>query len=390
MSTQRNQVLSVKEARNFLINYQGLNTVCRYTQEKGVISYFEKVGCIQYDPLNVVGRNADLTLQSRVKGYHADMLYKLLYQKRTVIDAWDKMMALYLQKDWPYFKRLRTSKGKEIEAVLARRNSLQALEHLDEVREHIKKHGPSQSSSIDIGICNPGKWGSKKLASAAMDYLFNIGELGIYSKNNVQRTYEFTEKLLKKEILEESDPFQSDDEFYEWYVKRRIGSVGMLWACNGGGWLGHFISDSDIRNSKIKRLLEKGEIEVAVLWDYNSLGYRSQILENNANAHFEVSVPTDGAIQSGYCTIINAYTKRPYAAALAREYILSDEGQINLAKGYARPIRDDVELPEDVKAMLLPDEQYKNARFIEDQEAWDQAVSDLSTSWQEEVVAYAQ
>ena len=34
MSTQRNQVLSVKEARNFLINYQGLNTACRYTQEK--------------------------------------------------------------------------------------------------------------------------------------------------------------------------------------------------------------------------------------------------------------------------------------------------------------------------------------------------------------------
>lgn len=136
--------------------------------------------------------------------------------------------------------------------------------------------------------------------------------------------------------------------------------------------------------------LEKGEIEVAVLWDYNSLGYRSQIMENNANAHFEVSVPTDGAIQSGYCTIINAYTKRPYAAALAREYILSDEGQINLAKGYARPIRDDVELPDDVKSMLLPDEQYENARFVEDQEAWDQTVSDLSTTWQEEVVAYAQ
>ncbi len=145
----------------------------------------------------------------------------------------------------------------------------------------------------------------------------------------------------------------------------------------------------DMGDTSVARL-EKGEIEVAVLWDYNSLGYRSQIMENNANAHFEVSVPTDGAIQSGYCTIINAYTKRPYAAALAREYILSDEGQINLAKGYARPIRDDVELPDDVKSMLLPDEQYENARFVEDQEAWDQTVSDLSTTWQEEVVAYAQ
>lgn len=145
----------------------------------------------------------------------------------------------------------------------------------------------------------------------------------------------------------------------------------------------------DMGDTSVARL-EKGEIEVAVLWDYNSLGYRSQIMQNNPNANFEVSVPSDGAIQSGYCTIINAYTKRPYAAALAREYILSDEGQINLAKGFARPIRDDVVLPDDVKSKLLPDDQYTNARFIEDQEAWDQSVSDLATSWQEEVVAYAQ
>lgn len=144
----------------------------------------------------------------------------------------------------------------------------------------------------------------------------------------------------------------------------------------------------DMGDTSVARL-EKGEIEVAVLWDYNSLGYRSQIQENNPNADFEVTVPSDGAIQSGYCTIINAYTKHPYAAALAREYILSDEGQINLAKGYARPIRDDVVLPDDVKAKLLPDEQYKNARFIEDQEAWDNSVANLATSWQEEVIAYA-
>lgn len=144
----------------------------------------------------------------------------------------------------------------------------------------------------------------------------------------------------------------------------------------------------DMGDTSVARL-EKGEIEVAVLWDYNSLGYRSQIQENNPNADFEVTVPSDGAIQSGYCTIINAYTKHPYAAALAREYILSDEGQINLAKGYARPIRDDVVLPDDVKVKLLPDEQYKNARFIEDQEAWDNSVANLASSWQEEVIAYA-
>jgi putative spermidine/putrescine transport system substrate-binding protein len=135
--------------------------------------------------------------------------------------------------------------------------------------------------------------------------------------------------------------------------------------------------------------LEKGEIAVALLWDYNALGYRDQIKKNNADATFEVNVPSDGAIQSGYCTVINAYTKHPYSAALAREYILSDAGQINLARGYAKPIRSNVVLPDDVKAKMIPDDQYKNARMIKDQAAWGKTTKDIGTKWQEEVMAAA-
>jgi putative spermidine/putrescine transport system substrate-binding protein len=135
--------------------------------------------------------------------------------------------------------------------------------------------------------------------------------------------------------------------------------------------------------------LEKGEVAVALLWDYNALGYREQFLANNANANYEVSIPSDGAIQSGYCTVINAYSKHPFAAALTREYILSDEGQINLAKGFAKPVRSNVVLPDDVKAKMIPDEQYTNARMIKDATAWEKTLTDLSTVWQENVMAYA-
>lgn len=78
---------------------------------------------------------------------------------------------------------------------------------------------------------------------------------------------------------------------------------------------------------------------------FNALGYREQFVENNPDADFTVFIPSEASIQTGYATIINKYSKHPCAAALAREYILSDEGQINLAKGYATPIREDVELP---------------------------------------------
>lgn len=112
--------------------------------------------------------------------------------------------------------------------------------------------------------------------------------------------------------------------------------------------------------------LEKGEVEVGLVWDFNGLNYRDQIDRNK----FEVLIPSDGSLTSGYATIINKYAKNPNAAKLTREFILSDEGQINLAIGYAKPIRTNVQLPEDVKAKLLPNEQYKNARPVTDFDKW--------------------
>lgn len=135
--------------------------------------------------------------------------------------------------------------------------------------------------------------------------------------------------------------------------------------------------------------LEKGEIACYFVWDYNALGYRDQFKANNPDAEYDVCIPADGSVQSGYATIINAYTKRPHAAAFTREYILSDEGQINLARGYATPIRSSVQLPDDVKAKMLPKEQYAKARPIQDFKAWEEAAKTLGAKWQEEVMAYA-
>jgi len=134
--------------------------------------------------------------------------------------------------------------------------------------------------------------------------------------------------------------------------------------------------------------LAKGEIAVAFLWDYNALNYREALLDANPAANFVINIPSEASIQGGYTTIINAYSKRIHAAALAREYILSDEGQINLAKGYARPVRD-VELPEDVRVKMLDSAQYKNARLLSDSKGWDKTSSTLGELWQEEVIAYA-
>ncbi len=129
--------------------------------------------------------------------------------------------------------------------------------------------------------------------------------------------------------------------------------------------------------------LEKGEVEVGVVWDFNGLSYRNQI----DPSRFEVLIPSDGSVISGYSTIINKYARHPNAAKLAREYILSDAGQINLAKGNARPIRaEHLSLPAEVKARLLPNAQYAKVRPIKDAAAWEATSKAMPQRWQENVI----
>ncbi len=141
----------------------------------------------------------------------------------------------------------------------------------------------------------------------------------------------------------------------------------------------------DVSDVSVARL-ESGEIAVGFNWDYNALNYRAQIVENNPDAKFSVCIPSDGSVQSGYATIINANAPHPAAACLAREFILSDEGQINLARGYATPIRSSVELPEDVKALRLPDEQYGDQVQSIDYGKWTDVTNELVTWYQENII----
>jgi len=141
-------------------------------------------------------------------------------------------------------------------------------------------------------------------------------------------------------------------------------------------------------NNPTIQTMEKGEVEVGVVWDFNGLSYKAKMANPD---DYVVLIPSDGSVISGYTTIINKYAKHPNAAKLAREYIFSDAGQINLANGNARPIRaDHLKLPPEVQAKLLPNEQYKNVTPIKDAAAWEKTSKALPQQWNEQVIVEMQ
>ena len=72
------------------------------------------------------------------------------------------------------------------------------------------------------------------------------------------------------------------------------------------------------------------------------------------------------------------------------KYLCSTEAAIDRAKGYARPTKTDVVLPEDVAANLLPDAMYENCTNISDVEALNAACAKIAELWEREVLPLIQ
>lgn len=132
----------------------------------------------------------------------------------------------------------------------------------------------------------------------------------------------------------------------------------------------------------LQQNFETGEVAVGVIWSFTAIPYKEAITQYA----MEATIPSDGSIMSGYASVINKYAPHPYAAALAREYIFSDEGQANLAAAGAIPTRTDVEIPEEIQEATFTADDYADAIPMEDTEAYTKACEEVVTRWQEEII----
>ena len=255
------RTITKNDLRSYLVHYHFLDCLDRLDGEAGIKTLFQRIGSMQYDPLDIVGRNPHLALQSRVKGFTPGMLEKLLYQDRFLVDAWDKEMSIYRTEDWPYFGRIRKCREKAVKGWLERRGQKEALSYTAQILKIIRNEGPVMSSGINLGNCRPNSWGHRKIAGAALDYLSARGDIGVCKKKNTQKVYDIIQHVLPDRILQSPDPFKSDNDFCEWYFVRRIQSMGIHWLKNGGGWNGFYLSDSQLRRRVFDVLEQKGAIE---------------------------------------------------------------------------------------------------------------------------------
>lgn len=246
-----------KQARQFILLKQGLMGNYKFTGEQGVCDYIKQAGCIQFDPIDVCGKNAELVLQSRVEGFSKDMLYKLLYKDRMLVDYFDKNMSIFSVDDWKYFSPVRAVYDQygrnhpshiEINAVM------------DEIRAAIKAKGYISSKDIDFKEKINWAWNPTTLARAALEIMYFRGELIIHHKKGNMKHYALASGYIADEILNSCNPNLMQEEQIAWGILRRIGAVGMLWNKPSDAWLGIDGLKAVNRKETFKRLLADNKI----------------------------------------------------------------------------------------------------------------------------------
>lgn len=230
--------LTNAQARRFLLRHQGLVGEPVFEGKQGVLDYVRQAGCIQFDPIDVCGKNPELVLQSRVSGFTKAMLDELLYKDRLLVDYFDKQLAIIPVEDWPYFARDRVRFGTMGRSHDAVEGAADAVRAILRAQEYVS------SADLDMDEKVDWYWSDTRLSRAVLESLYFRGELAIHHKKGSNKHYSLAENLLPADVLQAENPLPSDEDFRDWQVLRRIGAVGMLWNRASDAFLGaSFLKD---------------------------------------------------------------------------------------------------------------------------------------------------
>ena len=252
------RTLTSRQARQLLVRYHNLDGRDGFRGIAGVRAVMDRLGTLQFDPLNVAGRNADLALQARVRDYRPEQLRALLYDEHFLVDGYDKEMCMYTARDFGAFAPQRALHAADARAWLEGRGQGEAFDMLEVILSAIRERGPLSLTDIPMGESKDFGWGPRRPSGAAIEYLFRSGRLCVADKSGTQRRFDLTERVLSPECL--ITPKRDAQAFADWYTLRRVRCVGLVWGRAGGAWQGYVVSDNAARRAALDRLCEAGQL----------------------------------------------------------------------------------------------------------------------------------
>lgn len=214
------------------------------------------MGSVQFDPLNPVGRNHDLVLQARVPHYRVDDWQVLAYEKRYLLDAWDKQASLVRSRDWPVRRVYHHWHAGRWQKKVLDANATAVQTVLSELGER----GPLTSSQFNFQPHRKdweGSWYGPKLTKNILRGLWHTGRVVTHSRSKGRHVYDLAENVIPAKLL--NAPPLSEQKSAEWLIKLRHAAVGLL-RPNASSEVWSLHIPAKHRSAIIAELVNRGEL----------------------------------------------------------------------------------------------------------------------------------
>jgi uncharacterized protein YcaQ len=164
-----------------------------------VMTVIERIGSLQFDPLEVAGRNHDLVLLARIAGYRRAWTDSLLYEERKLFEAYNKGLSILPATELPYH-RISWDRSR------VRHDGAAFDEHaplVEELLERIRTNGPLTAGDVGPRAAIDWYWRPTNQVRAILEALAEAGILGLARRDGNRRVYDLAERLFPAELLAE-------------------------------------------------------------------------------------------------------------------------------------------------------------------------------------------
>lgn len=170
--------------------------------EESVLAVVDRLGSLQFDPLEVAGRNHDLVLHARVPGYRRAWTDRLLYDRRLLFEAYNKGLSILPTRELPWHRLTWDRARRSHDGEVFREHGA----HVDELLARIRREGPISTADLDRSEAIDWYWGPTLKSRAVLEALAEAGILGIARREGNRRYYDLAERLFPAGLLEERVP----------------------------------------------------------------------------------------------------------------------------------------------------------------------------------------
>jgi uncharacterized protein len=249
---QLKPVLDREEARRLLVGHHAL-AVPLPRGAKGARALLARLRCIQLDPLDVIGKNADLVALARIDGFARGDVYRHLFPGHA-FEHFAKERCLLPASAFPHYR------DKAAETMwwrLATRLKKLEAARIEAVLEEVRERGPVSAQELtDHGKVEPLDWhgwkGTGKVTQMALEVLWTRCQVVVAGRRGKDRLYDVPERALPRVASLPSSDFE------RWALGERVEAAGLLSRNQGPSWsVLHDVRTGDLP----RQMLDEGTLE---------------------------------------------------------------------------------------------------------------------------------